>query len=59
MTTTAATHSRTAQPASSLATSRKFKVFATTFSISGPVVYCLDQFFNYPLLTFWPAFPGR
>lgn len=43
------------QPASSLATSRKFKAFAMTFSISGPVVYCLVQYLNYPLFTYWPA----
>lgn len=41
--------------ASSLATSSRFKAFATTFSISGPVVYCLIQYFNFPLFTYWPA----
>ena len=50
---TATTPSGTTQP--SLATSRKFKTFATVFSISGPVVYCLVQYFNYPLFTYWPA----
>ena len=49
----------TATPASakqpSLATSRKFKAFALTFSISGPVIYCMVQYFNYPLFTYWPA----
>jgi hypothetical protein len=55
MTTTTTTASRPARPTSSLAASRKFKVFATTFSISGPVVYCVIQYFNYPLVTFWPA----
>ena len=40
---------------SSLAASPKFKAFATTFSISGPVIYCLVQYFNYPLFTYWPA----
>ena len=44
-----------AQPTSSLATSRKFKAFALAFSISGPVVYCLVQYLNYPLFTYWPA----
>jgi len=43
----------TAPPA--LAASRKFKAFATVFSVSGPVVYCLIQYFNYPLFTYWPA----
>jgi hypothetical protein len=55
MTTTTTTASRAARPTSTLAASRKFKVFATTFSISGTVVYCLVQYFNYPLVTFWPA----
>jgi hypothetical protein len=51
---TAATASNT-QPTSSLATSRKFKAFAITFSISGPVIYCVIQYLNYPLFTYWPA----
>jgi hypothetical protein len=55
MTTTTTTASRPARPQSSLAASSKFKAFATTFSISGPVVYCVVQYFNYPLVTFWPA----
>jgi hypothetical protein len=55
MSTTTTTSSRTAPAASSLAASRKFKAFATVFSISGPVVYCIVQFFNYPLVTFFPA----
>jgi hypothetical protein len=54
MSTTAATPRTTPSP-SSLAASAKFKTFATTFSISGPVVYCLIQYFNYPLFTFHPA----
>jgi hypothetical protein len=53
MSTTAAT--RTAPATSSLAASTKFGVFATVFSISGPVVYCVVQFFNYPLFTFHPG----
>ena len=52
---TTATASKTTQPASSLAASPKFRAFATTFSISGPVIYCLVQYFNYPLFTYWPA----
>lgn len=55
MSTTTTTTSRTAPPASSLAASSKFKTFATTFSITGPVVYCVIQYFNYPLVTFHPA----
>jgi hypothetical protein len=38
-----------------LAASNKFKTFVTTFSISGPVIYCVIQFFNWPLITFHPA----
>jgi hypothetical protein len=48
----------TATPAaarSSLATSSRFRAFATTFSISSPVVYCAVVFLNWPLVTFWPA----
>jgi hypothetical protein len=52
---TTATSSTTTQPTSSLAASRKFKAFATAFSISGPVIYCVIQYFNYPLYTYWPA----
>ena len=52
---TCATASKTTQPTSRLARSRKFKAFATTFSISGPVIYCVVQYLNYPLFTYWPA----
>ena len=55
MSTTAGTASRTSPAASSLAASSKFKAFATVFSITGPVVYCVTQYFNYPLFTFHPA----
>ena len=41
--------------ASSLAASSRFKAFATTFSICGPVLYCVIQYFNWPLFTFHPA----
>jgi len=54
MTTTAATASRSPPP-SSLAASRKFGTFAITFSLAGPTVYCLTQFLNWPLFTYWPA----
>jgi hypothetical protein len=53
--TTAAVGPGATRPASSLATSSKFKAFATTFSITGPVVYCVIQYFNWPLVTFHPA----
>jgi hypothetical protein len=52
---TTATASKTTQSTSGLAASRKFKAFATTFSISGPVIYCVVQYFNYPFFTYWPA----
>jgi hypothetical protein len=45
----------TTQRSPSLATSSKFKAFAITFSISGPVIYCVVQYLNYPLFTYWPA----
>ena len=41
--------------APSVVPSSKFKTFATVFSISGPVIYCIIQFLNWPLVTFWPA----
>lgn len=44
-----------AAPKSTLAASSKFKAFATTFSISGPVAYCAVVFVNWPLVTYWPA----
>jgi hypothetical protein len=49
------TASGTTQSTSSLARSSKFGAFAITFSISGPVIYCLVQYLNYPLVTYWPA----
>jgi len=55
MSTTTPATSRTSQPTSSLAASSKFKAFAITFSISGPVIYCVIQYLNWPLVTYWPA----
>jgi hypothetical protein len=52
MTSTATASGTTA---SSLAGSSKFRAFATVFSISGTVIYCVIQYFNYPLFTYWPA----
>jgi hypothetical protein len=49
------TSSGFAPASSSLARSAKFKAFAMTFSISGPVVYCVVEFLNWPLVTYWPA----
>jgi hypothetical protein len=51
---TAAT-ARAAPATSSLAASSRFKAFAISFSTFGPVVYCLCQFFNWPMFTFHPA----
>jgi hypothetical protein len=42
---------RSASPASS----SKFGTFAITFSIVGPVIYCLSQYFQWPLFTYHPA----
>ena len=55
MITTKTTTSDIVRTSSSLAHSSKFKAFATTFSICGPVVYCLVEFLNWPLVTYWPA----
>ena len=55
MSTTTTATSRTTPSTSTLAASSKFKAFATTFSISGPVIYCVTQYLNWPLVTFWPA----
>jgi hypothetical protein len=53
MSTATAANSRAAP--SALAASSKFKTFATTFSITGPVVYCVTQYFNWPLITYHPG----
>jgi hypothetical protein len=45
----------TSQTGSALAASSKFKAFATTFSITGPVMYCLSVYFNLPIFTYFPA----
>jgi hypothetical protein len=55
MSTTTSASSKTRQSTSSLAASSKFKTFVTTFSISGPVIYCVIQYLNWPLITFHPA----
>jgi hypothetical protein len=51
----AATTARAAPSTSNLAASTRFKTFALTFSTFGPLVYCVTQFFNWPLFTFHPA----
>jgi len=55
MSTTTTTRAAAAPAASSLASSAKFKAFALAFSTSGPVIYCIVQYFNWPLFTFHPA----
>jgi hypothetical protein len=53
---TATTATARATPAtSSLAASSRFKAFAISFSTFGPVIYCICQFFNWPMFTFHPA----
>jgi hypothetical protein len=51
--TTATT--RAAPSNSSVAASAKFKTFAIAFSTSGALIYCVTQFFNWPMFTFHPA----
>jgi hypothetical protein len=46
---------RKTAPKSSLATSSKFGAFVMTFSITGPVIYCLVVFLKLPLVTYFPA----
>jgi len=53
MTATTATSRNASAP--SLAASPKFGTFAITFSLFGPAVYCVIQFLNWPLFTYWPA----
>jgi hypothetical protein len=58
MSTTVTTNSATVPTTatgSALAASSKFKAFATTFSISGPVIYCLTVYLNWPVFTYFPA----
>jgi hypothetical protein len=58
MSTTVTSNSATAPTTaigSALAASSKFKAFATTFSIAGPVVYCLTVYLNWPVFTYFPA----
>lgn len=53
MTTT--TTGAVASATSSLATSAKFKTFAITLAIVGPLLYLICLFWNLPLFTFHPA----
>jgi hypothetical protein len=58
MSTTTTANSATAPTTaagSTLAASSKFKAFATTFSITGPVIYCLTVYLNWPVFTYFPA----
>jgi hypothetical protein len=44
-----------ALPPPPFASTPGFIAFATAFSMSGPVVYCIIQYFNWPLFTYFPA----
>ncbi len=56
MSTTATTATaRSTGGGAALAASRKFKAFATTFSITGPIAYCLSVYLNWPVFTYYPA----
>jgi hypothetical protein len=46
---------RAAPATSSLASSARFKTFAITFAIVGPVIYMICLQMNWPLFTFHPA----
>jgi hypothetical protein len=46
---------RAAPATSSVAASARFRTFAVTFSTFGPLIYCVCQFFNWPMFTFHPA----
>jgi hypothetical protein len=54
MNTPTATTRATPAP-SSLASSTRFKTFAITFAVVGPVIYLLCLQFNWPLFTYHPA----
>lgn len=53
--TTSAATAPTSATGAALAASTKFKAFATTFSITGPIAYCLCVYFNWPVFTYFPA----
>jgi hypothetical protein len=53
--TTSSATVATSATGSALAASSKFKAFATTFSITGPIAYCLSVYFNLPVFTYFPA----
>jgi hypothetical protein len=42
-------------PSSSLAASAKFRTFAVTFAVVGPILYFACLFWNLPLITYHPA----
>jgi hypothetical protein len=56
MTTHTKTITTTAAPStSSLATSTKFKTFAVTFAVVGPILYLICVSVNLPLVTYHAA----
>jgi hypothetical protein len=55
MTATTTTPVTTRPSTSSLASSTRFRTFAVTFAIVGPVLYLICLFWNLPLFTYHPA----
>jgi hypothetical protein len=55
MTTATTTTPATATATSRLAASKKFKAFAITFAIAGPILYLTCLAWNLPLITYHPA----
>ena len=54
MSASTATTTRSA-PATSLASSTKFRTFVITFAVVGTLTYCLSLFMNWPVFTYHPA----
>jgi hypothetical protein len=44
-----------AAPATSVASSTKFKTFAVTFAVVGTLTYCVCLLMNWPVFTYHPA----
>ena len=53
--TTTTKTTKTASPISLLAASAKFRTFAVTFAVVGPLLYFACLFWNLPLITYHPA----
>jgi hypothetical protein len=52
---TTTTTTTAASSTSSLAASTKFRTFAVTFAVVGPILYLICLFWNLPLVTYHPA----